>query len=149
MKRALAHDRPPQYERPAKGSAVVAVEVQIRELLRETPTMPTTVIAERIGWQRGMTILAEPEVSHRPDLSTAIFRFRPADGSRAAGEQADEASRRLLERINCHRRIVLSSTMVDGRYTLCICVVSHRTHHDRIAEALKIITAEAKRHATA
>ncbi|MGW5434731.1 pyridoxal phosphate-dependent decarboxylase family protein [Streptomyces sp. NPDC004059] len=93
--------------------------------------------------------VAEPEVPHRPDLSTAIFRFRPANGSRAAGEQADEASRRLLERINCHRRIVLSSTMVDGRYTLCICVVSHPTHHDRIAEALKIITAEAKRHATA
>jgi aromatic-L-amino-acid decarboxylase len=37
---------------------------------------------------------------------------------------------------------VLSSTVVDGRYTLRVCVVSHRTHHDRIAETLKIITAE-------
>jgi aromatic-L-amino-acid decarboxylase len=73
-----------------------------------------------------------------------IFRVRPADGSRAAAERADEASRRLLERINGHRRIVLSSTVVDGRYTLRVCVVSHRTHHDRITEALKIITAEAR-----
>ncbi|MGW2360054.1 pyridoxal-dependent decarboxylase, partial [Streptomyces phaeofaciens] len=90
--------------------------------------------------------VAELEVPQRPDLSTVIFRVRPADGSRAAAERADEASRRLLERINGHRRIVLSSTVVDSRYTLRVCVVSHRTHHDRIAEALQIITPEAKRH---
>ncbi|MGW2206984.1 ATP-binding protein [Streptomyces sp. NPDC001774] len=59
VKRALATDRPPKYQRPVKGSAVDAVEVQIRELLRETPTMPATVIAERIGWDRVMTILKE------------------------------------------------------------------------------------------
>ncbi|WP_267882704.1 pyridoxal-dependent decarboxylase [Streptomyces sp. NRRL S-813] len=94
--------------------------------------------------------VAELEVPQRPDLSTVIFRIRPTDGSRAAAERADEASRRLLERINGHRRIVLSSTVVDSRYTLRVCVVSHRTHHDRIAEALRIITAEAKRrHTTA
>ncbi|MFD8392005.1 hypothetical protein ACFV2N_23125 [Streptomyces sp. NPDC059680] len=33
--------------------------MQIRKLLRETPTMPASVTAERIGWQRGMTILKE------------------------------------------------------------------------------------------
>ncbi|GAA2646264.1 hypothetical protein GCM10010425_64560 [Streptomyces spororaveus] len=32
VKRVLAHDRPTRYERPLKGSAVDAVEVQIREL---------------------------------------------------------------------------------------------------------------------
>ncbi|MFF7984779.1 IS21 family transposase [Streptomyces sp. NPDC007901] len=66
VKRALANDRPPQYQRPAKGSAVDAVEVQIRELLRETPTMPATVIAERIGWDRGMTILKDRIRELRP-----------------------------------------------------------------------------------
>ncbi|UXY24135.1 hypothetical protein N8I84_39685 [Streptomyces cynarae] len=88
--------------------------------------------------------VAELEVPQRPDLSTVIFRIRPADGSRAAAERADEASRRLLKRINGHQRIVLSRTVVDSRYTLRVCVVSHRTHRDRIAEALKIITAEAR-----
>jgi aromatic-L-amino-acid decarboxylase len=88
------------------------------------------------------------EVPQRPDLSTVVFRVRPADGSRAAAERADEAGRRLLEQINGHRRVVLSSTIVDNRYTLRVCVVSHRTHRDRIAEALDIITAEAK-HLTA
>ncbi|WMX45962.1 IS21 family transposase [Streptomyces roseicoloratus] len=66
VKRALATDRPPRYQRPVKGSAVDAVEVQIRELLRETPTMPATVIAERIGWERGMTILKERVRELRP-----------------------------------------------------------------------------------
>ncbi|MGZ3113398.1 hypothetical protein [Streptomyces sp. H62] len=36
-----------------------AGEVQIRELLRETSRMPATVIAERIGWDRGITILKD------------------------------------------------------------------------------------------
>lgn len=59
VKRALATDRPPAYSRPLKGSAVDAVEPRIRELLKQTPTMPTTVIAERIGWEMGMTILKD------------------------------------------------------------------------------------------
>ncbi|MFD3307197.1 pyridoxal phosphate-dependent decarboxylase family protein [Streptomyces sp. NPDC058694] len=88
--------------------------------------------------------VAELEVPQRPDLSTVIFRVRPADAGPAAAELADEAGRRLLERINGHRRIVLSSTVVDGRYTLRVCVVSHRTHQDRINEALQIITDEAR-----
>ncbi|MFD3761621.1 hypothetical protein [Streptomyces sp. NPDC058622] len=36
-----------------------AVKPEIRELLKQTPTMPATVIAERIGWERGLTILKE------------------------------------------------------------------------------------------
>jgi transposase len=66
VERALANDRPPKYERPAKGSVVDAVEVQIRELLEETSTMPATVIAERIGWERGMTVLKERGRELRP-----------------------------------------------------------------------------------
>ncbi|MEV8545618.1 helix-turn-helix domain-containing protein, partial [Streptomyces sp. NPDC051572] len=66
VKRALATNRPPVYSRPAKGSAVDAVEPQIRELLKQTPTMPATVIAERIGWDRGMTVLKERVRELRP-----------------------------------------------------------------------------------
>jgi transposase len=49
VRQALAAESPPKYSRPAKGSLVDAVEPQIRELLRQWPTMPATVIAERIG----------------------------------------------------------------------------------------------------
>ena len=35
------------------------VEPRIRELLRRTPTMPATVIAERLEWPHGLTILTD------------------------------------------------------------------------------------------
>ena len=50
VRAALASDRPPQYQRPRRGSVVDAYEPQIRALLREWPKMPTPVIAQRIGW---------------------------------------------------------------------------------------------------
>ena len=53
VKAALASDGPPRYQRAPAGSVVDAVEPRIRELLRAFPTMPATVIAERIGWPHG------------------------------------------------------------------------------------------------
>ncbi|MFE7776207.1 hypothetical protein ACFU5O_20390 [Streptomyces sp. NPDC057445] len=38
----------------------------MRELLKQTPTMPVMVIAERIGWDRGLTILRERARELRP-----------------------------------------------------------------------------------
>ncbi|WP_225732495.1 MULTISPECIES: IS21 family transposase [unclassified Nocardia] len=63
---ALASDRPPKYERAAKGSIVDAVEPQIRELLKLYPTMPSTVIAERIGWTRSIRVLSARVAELRP-----------------------------------------------------------------------------------
>ena len=57
VRAALRSDAPPRYERPSQGSIVDEVEPEIRRLLRDTPKMPATVIAERIGWTRGMTAL--------------------------------------------------------------------------------------------
>ena len=66
VRRALAADRPPRYERPARGSLVDAVEPQIRELLQAWPTMPATVIAERISWSHSLTILKDRVRELRP-----------------------------------------------------------------------------------
>lgn len=66
VKRALASDSPPAYRRPVKGSIVDAVEPQIRELLREFPDMPSTVIRERIGWTRSRTVLFDRVAELRP-----------------------------------------------------------------------------------
>jgi transposase len=66
VKRALASDGPPKYQRARKGSVVDAVEPRIRELLAAYPTMPATVIAERIGWTRGLTVLKERVRELRP-----------------------------------------------------------------------------------
>ena len=52
---ALRSQEPPRYERQRREWAVDAYEDQIRALLRAHPRMPATVIAERIGWERGLT----------------------------------------------------------------------------------------------
>ncbi|HEY2127305.1 MAG TPA: helix-turn-helix domain-containing protein, partial [Streptosporangiaceae bacterium] len=66
VRAAIASDGPPKYERTPPGSAVDAVEPRIRELLRAYPTMPATVIAERIGWGRGLTVLKDRVRELRP-----------------------------------------------------------------------------------
>ena len=66
VRAAVASVRPPRYERPRKGSIVDAAEPRIRELLRAYPQMPATVIAERIGWERGLTVLKDRVRELRP-----------------------------------------------------------------------------------
>ena len=66
VKRALVADGPPRYERAARGSVVDAVEPRIRELLAAWPMMPATVIAERVGWERSLTVLKDRVRELRP-----------------------------------------------------------------------------------
>lgn len=58
--KALRTSGPPQYERARPAdSAWSAAEPSVRELLRLYPSMPTTVIAERIGWSGSKSWLSE------------------------------------------------------------------------------------------
>jgi len=66
VKAALHSDGPPTYERALRVSVVDAVEPRIRELLRAWPTMPATVIAERIGWDRSVRVLRDRVAELRP-----------------------------------------------------------------------------------
>jgi transposase len=66
VREAVRNADPPAYRRRRRPSAVDPYESQIRELLRACNTMPATVIAERIGWERGMTILKERVAELRP-----------------------------------------------------------------------------------
>jgi transposase len=72
VRKALGAHEPPRYVRAAKGSIVDAVEPQIRALLAEFPEMPSTVVMERVGWQRGKTVFFERVQALRP-------LFAPAD----------------------------------------------------------------------
>lgn len=80
---ALASTRPPKYERPSTGSAVDAFEPAIRELLAATPWMPATVIAERVGWQRGMSVFTarvrELRPYYLPPDPSARTTYRPGE----------------------------------------------------------------------
>jgi len=63
---ALRSNAPPRYERVPKGSIVDAVEPEIRELLQQFPSMPATVIAERIGWENSVRVLRDRVAELRP-----------------------------------------------------------------------------------
>lgn len=66
VRSAIASDGPPKYERRPAGSIVDTVEPRVRELLQATPTMPATVIAERIGWTRSIRVLSARVAELRP-----------------------------------------------------------------------------------
>ena len=66
VKAALASDGPPRYERAPAGSRVDAFEPRIRELLKAVPTMPATVIAERVSWPYGIRTLSGRVAELRP-----------------------------------------------------------------------------------
>lgn len=94
----------------------------------------------------GIELLAEP------DLSLVAFRWvghRSAETSaETSAEALDRANRDLLDRILAHQRVWLSGARVKGRFIQRICIMSFRTHRDRIDEALEIIRIEAEKTAT-
>lgn len=66
VKVALASDGPPRYRRRPAGSVVDGFEPRIRELLQAFPTMPATVIAERVGWPYSIRTLSGRVAELRP-----------------------------------------------------------------------------------
>jgi transposase len=85
VKAALARDNPPKYVRAPQGSVADAFEPRIRELLKAFPSMPATVIAERIGWPYSVRALSGKVGQWRP----AYLPPDPASRtSYAAGEIA-------------------------------------------------------------
>jgi Phage integrase family/Helix-turn-helix domain of resolvase len=99
VKRALAADGPPTYQRPARGSIVDQVEPRIRELLQAWPTIPATLIAERIGCTRSLTVLKDRVRELRPVYLPPIrlhdVRHSYATAALAAGIPAKVVSERL------------------------------------------------------
>jgi aromatic-L-amino-acid decarboxylase len=80
----------------------------------------------------GIEIVAEPQ------LSIVAFRLtRPGLGTAAVNELNQE----LLRRINARKRVYLSSTFLQGNFVLRICVLSFRTHLDRVQMCLEDIRA--------
>jgi aromatic-L-amino-acid decarboxylase len=59
-------------------------------------------------------------------------------------KRADALTRRVLERVNAGKRVFLSSTVVQGRFTLRLAILAHRTHQDRVDEAVDAIIAAAR-----
>ncbi len=77
------------------------------------------------------------EIVAEPQLSIVAFRHRPQ--GLADGPELDAHNRRLMERVNSKRRVFLTGTSLGGRFVIRICVLSFRTHRDRMQEAFESI----------
>jgi aromatic-L-amino-acid/L-tryptophan decarboxylase len=74
------------------------------------------------------------EVPWEPELSIVGFRCARDDPG-----NADAATTELLERINRSGRVFVSSTVVNGRTTIRVCILSVHTHLDRIDELIDLV----------
>ena len=80
--------------------------------------------------------LDDMEIVARPQLSIVAFRLAPAGLDL---EATNRLNRDFLDRINAPRRVFLTATNVGGRFVLRICVLSFRTHRERMEMALEDI----------
>jgi len=83
----------------------------------------------------GIEILAEPQLS--------IVAFRLARAGLDA-EATNDLNRRFLAAINAKKRVYLTGTMLGDRFALRICVLSFRTHADRMREGMEDIRGAAE-----
>lgn len=80
-------------------------------------------------------------VAH-PDLSIFAFRLEP-DGV-TDGKALDTLNERWLQATNDRKRVFLSGTRLDGRFTLRVCILNFRTHKDRVATCIEDLAAAAE-----
>jgi aromatic-L-amino-acid decarboxylase len=73
-----------------------------------------------------------------PQLSVVAFRL-VREGMDA--EALDRLNRDLLDRVNARQRVHLSGTLLGGQFVLRVCVLSFRTHLERLEQGLEDIRA--------
>lgn len=129
----------PELSRPFRGLAVwMTLKMHgiapFRRYLDEKLDL-TAWATEEVRKMPGMEIVAEPQ------LSVAAFRLHPAGVS---GSELDRLNQRLLDAVNRRERVFLNGTWLDGiGFVLRLCVLSFRTHLDRVQAAVDDIRAAA------
>jgi aromatic-L-amino-acid/L-tryptophan decarboxylase len=78
------------------------------------------------------------EVGPPPDLSIVAFRYLPRRGDPEA------FNRKLINAVQRDGRVFLSSTKIDGKFTLRVAILSLRTHLDTIEQTIDILREKAK-----
>ena len=91
---------------------------------------------------RELRRIPEMEISTEPVLSLFTFRLAPRF---AEGPALDALNRRLLDAVNARGRVHLTGTTTKGAFYLRICVLSFRTHLDRMEAAIGDIRGEAEK----
>lgn len=82
--------------------------------------------------------MPDVEIVAEPQLSLFAFRLvRPG----LDGAALDALNRAWLAATNARQRVHLSGTLVHGRFVLRVCVLSFRTHRDRLGAGLEDLRA--------
>lgn len=76
------------------------------------------------------------EVGPAPDLSIVTFRWAPEG---VPLERANEVNEALVDAIRHDGRVFLSSTRLDGRFTLRMAILAFRTHLATVDQVLEIL----------
>ncbi len=82
------------------------------------------------------------EVGPEPDLSIVTYRWAPPGASLAEANRINAA---LVDAVRRDGRVFLSSTLLDGRFTLRACVLAFRTHRRSVDLAVKVLSEEVAR----
>jgi aromatic-L-amino-acid decarboxylase len=90
--------------------------------------------ADRLARVPGIALVAPPQ------LSLFAFRLEPPGASPAV---RDDATRRLLERVNARGRAMLTGCTLDGQFLARVCVLSFRTRRSHLETAVDQIIEEA------
>jgi len=127
--KAVGSDEPPRYERRTGPTSFTPFEARVRLLLTETPDMPATVLAERVGWTGSIRWFRDNvtrvRAEHRP--------IDPADRlSWAAGDVAQcdlwfPPRKILLEDGTRTLLPVLVMTAAHSRFTLGRMIPTRKT----------------------
>lgn len=115
---------------PVKLHGIGVFEEQLEEKLALA-----RLAAERVRAMPGIEMLAEPQ------LSLFAFRLVPPGWEGRPPEDLNRLNRSFLDRINARQRVFLTGTMLGEVFALRICVLSFRTHRDRMEMALEDIEA--------
>ncbi|MGH9464572.1 MAG: pyridoxal phosphate-dependent decarboxylase family protein, partial [Thermoanaerobaculia bacterium] len=126
----------PELSRPFRGLRVwlpfaLHGAVAFRAALDEKLDLATWIAGELVR-RPEIELVAAPELS--------LLAFRPRLSGRSA-EAQDAAGQRLLAAANRRQRVHLTGTRVRGRFVLRICVLSFRTHRDRMEQCLEDLDA--------
>lgn len=125
----------PELSRPPRGLSVwlplkLHGAAAFRRALDEKLDLTEWATRELHALEPAIEVVAEPQ------LSTVAFRLR-RDGM--DGEALNRLNRQFLGRINARNRVHLTGTLLGDRFALRICVVSFRTHRDRMEACLEDI----------
>jgi len=128
----------PELSRPFRG---LRVWLPLKLLGAEPFRASLDEKLDLVEWAAGqLRTVPGVEIVAEPQLSIVAFRLEvPGLGT----AQLNALNRDFLDRVNGRRRVYLTGTVLDGHFTVRICVLSFRTHLDRMEQCMEDIREEA------